>query len=63
MKKLIKNIKTNLYELINEVEFNSEIHIDRTNSVAYWHLNKDIADYSYIRMRIETVMNEAGGFD
>ena len=63
MKKLVKIISSNTYSLIEEANFNSNIHIDRSNSVAYWHICKELADYSYIRMRIGIVIENLGGFN
>ena len=60
--KLIKDKTTNKYSIINDVDFDSAIHIDRTNNVIYWKMNAHLADYCYIRDRITEAVIASGGF-
>ena len=63
MKKLVKIIETGIYKLIDPNLYDSNIHIDRSGLIAYWHENNDLADYSYIRLRIGLIIEDAGGFN
>jgi len=63
MKKLVKIISTNKYQIINENEFDSNIHIDRTYGLQYIHENKNLANYITIRNMIVNAVNNQGGFN
>lgn len=54
--KLVKLKQNDTYYIINDIDYDSEKHIDRTNSILYWEHNKHLADYCYIRSRIADIV-------
>lgn len=63
MKLLVKNINTNNYSIIQDTEFDSNIHIDRSNFLIYIDKYSDLADYITIRNLIDRALTYWGGFN
>ena len=60
--KLVKIISTNQYKIINDSDYNPDIHIDRTDNLYYLDANSDLADYITIRNMVIKAVNNKGGF-
>ena len=61
--KLVKIKSTNEYKLIYDTEFDSNLHIDRSNELQYLHQNAKLGDYITIRNMVISAVNSVGGFD
>lgn len=60
--KLVKIKSTDKYQIIEDIQFDANLHIDRTNTIVYWEMNSSLADYCYIRDRITEAVAALGGF-
>lgn len=58
--KLVKILNTDEYQIINDSDFDSNIHLDRTEGIAYWELNNNLADYCFIRHHIMAIIDSVG---
>lgn len=64
--KLVKLISENTYHLIEDGDYNSSIHLDRSDNIAYWYNFYTKVGLSYWQMRyqVRQVLNaQAGGFN
>lgn len=61
--KLVKVIQTNEYKFIEDSEYDSSIHIDRTSFVSYLDKYLYLSNYITVRNLIQQIINDIGGFD